>query len=366
MIKEGKIGVFEATCIVVIAISNRVFFTAPTIVAQVVGTAGWYMSLISALTTIVAFTFICLLLKRFPGKNIFEIFDITFGRIIGFILSFTYAGAFLFAVGILMREFLDMLKIFIFTNTPLSFMILAVLIIVVTAAVLGFETIARTCSLFAFTSLLGYILLLVLASKNYTLTNLFPILGYGLGNTIITGISRSSAYSEVIILGVFAGSLQGVEHIRKAGYTALIVSGLVISSGLLCMTLAFPYTTFQELTAPLYILVRFVKYGAFFQRLDPLFLVLWIVITVMANSVVFYAAVSSYCKTFRLSDTRPVILPMAVLLFVIAMLPRDFPSVMDKYIETLRIYPVILFYLVPITALIVAIVRKKNGEKVHA
>ncbi|MGE5405385.1 MAG: GerAB/ArcD/ProY family transporter [Candidatus Saccharibacteria bacterium] len=366
MIEEGKIGVHEAVCLVVTAISNRIFFTAPATVARATGTAGWYMALISNLTTIVAFYFIYLLLKRFPNKNLFEIFDLSWGRFIGFILSFIYASAFLFATGTLLREFLDMLKVFVFPRTPLGALIFAVLVVIVTAAFLGFETIARVASLASYTSLAGYIILLLLAVNDYRFSNLFPILGYGLGKTVIEGLSRSSAFSEVIILAVFAGSLQGVQHIKKAGFRALIISGLIISSGILCITMAFSYANFQEQTAPLFVMVRFIKYGPFFQRIDPLFLLLWIISAIIASSTLFYSAVSSYCKTFRLLDARPVIIPMAVLLFAITLIPRDFPSLIDKYIETLRIYPIFLFYCVPFTTLIVAMVRQKKGKTANA
>lgn len=361
MIKEGKIGVQEAISLVVIATSNRVFFTAPTIVVQFVGTAGWYMSLISSITAIVFFTFIYILLKRFPGKDLLEIFSITFGCFIGFILSFVYASSFLAASGILLREFYEIVKSFILPNTPISILNGTMLIVVVVAVFLGLETIARVAKLVAVISLLMYFLLLLLSAQNFKLYNIFPLLGYGIGNTIFEGISRSSAYSEVIVLAVLVGSMQGAKHIKKAGYLSLILSGLLVSMGILCIQLVFPYYTLQEETAPLYSLSTLIKYGNFFQRLDPAFLTLWLIITIISSSIVFYSAVSSYCKTFRLQDRRPVIIPMAALLFAITMIPRNLPSVIYEYIELLRTFPIFLFYIIPLAALITAILRKNKG-----
>ncbi|MCX7746514.1 MAG: spore germination protein [Clostridia bacterium] len=360
MIKEGKIGVSEAVSLVVIATSNRVFFTAPTVVEQFTGTAGWYMSILSNAVTILFFTFIYLLLKRFPGKDLLEIFHISFGRIIGFLFSIVYASSFLAACGILLREFYEMLKSFILPNTPISVLNGAMVVMVIVAVFLGLETIARTAKLAAFFALIGYLALLILAAEYFKLSNLFPILGYGMDNTIKEGITRSSAYSEVIILAVFAGSLQGVRHIKKAGYLSLILSGLLVSISIFCMQLIFPFYTFQEQTAPLYTLATLIKYGTFFQRLDPAFLTLWVVTTIISSSVVFYCAVSSYCKTFRMQDRRPVIIPMGILVYAVAMIPADFPSVISVYIELLRTYPIFLFYILPMAALITSIVRKKK------
>ncbi len=364
MINEGKIGVQEAICLVVIATGNRIFFTAPTIVAQATGTSGWYMAVISNIVTIVAFTFIYLLLKRFPGKDILEIFRISFGGFIGTIFCLIYAGSFLAATGILLREFFEMLKTYVYPHTPISTLNAAMVLVVCINTFLGLESIARAGKLIAITALIGYVALLLLASQNYNISNLYPMLGYGLKETVLEGLTRSSAFSEVIILAVFANTLQGAQHIKKAGYLSIIFSGLVISLGILCLSLVFPYYAFQQQVAPLYELAILINYGDFLQRLDPAFLFLWVIITGISSSIVFYCAVSSYCKSFRLQDKRPVILPMAILLFAVTMIPSDLPAVVTQYIELLRVYPVFLFYVLPIITLVTVILRNKRGTSV--
>ncbi len=365
MIKEGKIGLQEAICLVVIATGNRVFFTAPTVLARAVGNTGWYMSIISNAVTLVSFTFIFLLLKRFPGKDILEIYKISLGRFIGTVFSFIYAGSFLTATGVLLREFFEMLKSYVFQNTPISYLNGAMVLLVSLTGILGLEAIARAAKLTAMTTLFGFTALLLLSIQNYKISNLFPILGYGIGKTLWEGVTRSSAFSEVIILAVIAGSLQGIQNIKKAGFLSILLSGAVVSIGIFCLTLVFPYYSFQELTAPLYTLATLINYGAFFQRLDPAFLFMWMMITGISSSIVFYCAVSSFCKTFRLQDKRPVILPMAVLLFAVTMIPPDLPSVVNEYIEILRLYPILLFYVLPLITLVIALLRKKKGVRIH-
>ncbi len=48
MIQEGKFGIAEAMWLVVFTSAAKVFFYQPATVAALVGTAGWYMTLISA------------------------------------------------------------------------------------------------------------------------------------------------------------------------------------------------------------------------------------------------------------------------------------------------------------------------------
>ena len=362
MIKEGKFGVHEAVCLVTLAICNKIFSTTPGYVARTVGTTGWYMTLISCVTALVFFTFIYLLLKRFPGKNIVEIYDASLGRVIGFIFSFLLMVSFLSGSGIYTREFVDIMKIYVFPITPPSVLIGSLIFVAAVSAFLGLETIARVAKLAAYFALSGYLLILIFSSKYFRLAHILPIGGYGLDKTIIAGILSGSAYEEVVILAVFAGSLQGIRYIKKAGFVSLFLSGFLLSLGLLCFSLVFTYTTTQEISAPIYILTRAIKFGTFFERLDPAFLFLWIITTTIYISILFYTTVSIYCKIFRLQDTRPVIIPMAVLAFTIAIFPKDFSSIVTEYVPGLRLYSNITFFVLPLVALIVAVIHKKKGE----
>lgn len=362
MIKEGKFGVNEAVCLVTMAICNKIFSTTPAYVTRTIGNTGWYMTLISCAVALVFFTFIYLLLKRFPGRNIVEIYDASLGRVVGFIFSFLLMGSFLLSVGIYTREFTDILKIYSLPFTPLSVIIGTLLSVAAIAAFLGLETIARVAKLAFYPALIGYLLILIFSSSYFEPFKLLPIFGYGLDKTVITGVLRGSAYDEVIILAVFAGSLQGIEHIKKAGFISLLLSGFIISIGLLCFALVFEYTSIQEVTIVAYVMTRKIEYGVFFQRMDPIFLLQWIITTAVYISILFYTTVSIYCKLFRLQDARPVVIPMAVLAFSIAVFPKDITSVISVYVQGIRNYGNITFFVMPVIALIIAVIRDKKGE----
>jgi spore germination protein KB len=366
MIKEGKFGAREAISLVTITICNKIFFTSPGRLATLVGNAGYQMTLISCGTAMMLFTIVYFLLKRFPGMDIIEIFNISLGKVLGFIFSFILAVFFLTGTGIVLREFTDILKAFTFHTTPIGVLNISAVIVVSLAAYLGLETIARFSNLAAKASLFTFILLLVLCAKNYQISHIFPLWGYGIDQTVITGLKRTSAYSEIIILAVIAGSLQGASHIKKAGYISLLLSGTLISVGLFCYTLALEYTTDQELVTPFFVLVRIINYGAFVQRMDPLLMFVWIVTTLISLSIFFYCSVSVFCKMYKINDTRPVIPPMAVLVLTIAILPRDISSVAEIYIPGSRDFGLFILAFFPITALIASVLRKKMGGKPNA
>jgi spore germination protein KB len=362
VIKEGKFGVQETVALTTITITSNVFFSSPGVLARFVGPAAWYVTLISAAVGIIGFTFIYLLLKRFQGKDIIEIFELSLGKIIGSIFSAILAAWLVFYVSVRLREFAEVLIVYVLPLSPLEFIMLIFMTVITILCFLGLEPIARFAKLVAYVLLFGLIVVLVLSFQNYEFHHLFPILGNGIGSTIINGARRSSPYGEVIILAVVAGSLQGTSHIKKSGYISLVLSGLLISACLLGITLAFPYYVAQEMTSPMYELTVLIDYGRFYSRLDAIFLFIWIISTMIAVSILFYCSVSTYCKMFRIQKIRPVILPFSIIVFCAAVAPDDITSVILGLVQQIREYGWIVFFVLPLIALIVAKIRKKGAN----
>lgn len=366
MIKEGKFGTHEAVCLVTITITAKMFFTSPGVLADILGPATWYMTLLSAATASVGFTFIYLLLKRFPGKNIVEAFEASLGRFCGFIFSFLLVLLFMLNASAIVREFVEVLKVYVLPLTSISILIGVFVIVVTVVSFLGLETIARYAKLSAYILLASFAIVLILASQKYETYRMFPIFGHGLAKTIPHGLARSSFYGEVLILAVVAGSLQGTKYVKKAGYLSLVLSGILVSSAHLAFTLTFPYYTGAEITAPMYQLTAMIDYGRFLQRLEPIFLFIWFISSFVSVTAIFYTSASLYCKIFRIQDMRPIIFPFATILYTIAIMPGDITTVATGYIHRSREYGWTILYIPPLIALIMAIVKKKEVKNKNA
>ncbi|HZJ83020.1 MAG TPA: endospore germination permease [Clostridia bacterium] len=362
MIKEGKFGVQEAIWLTTITISSKIFYTSPGLVAGIVGNTGWYMTLISMGTAILGFTFIYLLLKRFPGKDIITIFNDTMGGIIGFIFSGVLGLYLFFLAASTISEFAEVIKIYVFPLTPPSLIIGIFAAGVLVLCLLGLESLARFAKLTIYTMFFGFILISFLGIDIYDFNRLFPILGYGADKVLMNGLLRSSAYGEVIILAVFATSLQGINHVKKAGYVSLIISGISISISLLIFSLSFPYHTAQEITAPMYQMATLIDYGRFIQRVEPVFLFIWFISSFISTTGIFYCFVSIYCKMFRIQDTKPIIMGSIIILFASAMIQSDIGIMAAENIQNIRQYGWIPPFILPLIALIIGILRKRGAK----
>ncbi|MCX7772771.1 MAG: spore germination protein [Clostridia bacterium] len=320
------------------------------------------MTIIAGLCAGLGFFGLYALLKRFPNKNIMEINDIVLGKVFGRILSFVFASFLVFMAAMDMREFSEVLKVFAMPLSPPSFIMILFMLSVVFLCFMGLETLVRFSKFLIYVLGAGYLLVIIMSAQNYELSRIFPILGYGLDKTIVTGFTRSSVYGEIVLVGVFAASLHGSKEIRKIGLWGLIISGIVTSSALLAFSLAFQFEAGQEITAPMYAMARLINYGGLFERMEPVFAFTWNFISFITVGGLFFAALMIYCHIFRIPDKRPIIIPMATVIYSTSLLPSGLTVVVERYIQFIRGWGWFFFYLPAPIVLVIAAIRKKRGK----
>ncbi len=362
-LKEGKFGVNEGVSLVITGIITKLFYSSASMLVNSMGTAAWYGTIVSCLTTLVFFLLTCLLLKRFPGKDLTEIFVETFGGVFGRLASLLYSAFIVYYVAMNLREFTDIIKTYIFPFTPVSVILVSFLIVASLLVSLGLEVIARVSLVYLYFILGGFVLLLALTSSDYNPDLIKPYLGYGLGNTLRVSFFRSSAYSEVLAVAFFAKSLQGYQNVKKAGITGLLISGGLASVVTLLYLMAFGYVEGREPLSGLFQLSRIIYLSRFIQRVEPVFIFVWVVSSVITVSIAFYVSLSIYCKVFNISNHRPLIFLFSYLMLAVSILPKNISEVLDIHMIVVRQYSFVLSYGLIIVALIVSLVFKRKGGK---
>ncbi len=359
--REGTFGTFEAVCLTVIVMMTKIFYTSISLTIKSEGTSGWYGTIISCLLSLVFFSLIYLLMKRFPGMDITQIFETVLGKVFGKILTLCFAAYGLFSASANLREFIEMIKIYNLPYTPPSILIFGFIAVCAIVAYTGLECLARMASIFLVPVLIGILLILVLASPYYNIDYLKPYLGYGFMQTLKTGVLRSSAYDEVFILTIIITSLHNLKSFKKAGYFSILISGAIFSVTIVCNIMAFMYNAGSENISGLFELSRAIYFNRFVQRLESVFLFTWVISSLLAVSLIFYISMNLYSKAFNIPNHRPMIYPFCFLLFMVALIPKNISEVILSEIHFIRQYSLFFVYLVPIIVLLIAVILRKRG-----
>lgn len=356
----------EAVALTLIVMNTKIFYTSPITIISELGTAAWWGTVISCLTSLFFFGLLYILMKRFQQKDLYQIFEAVTGKKAGKILILIYALYFLYYSGVNLREFSIILKVYSLAKTPSGILIGAFLLIVLAMSYVGLEGIVRVAYIFFYPIIFGLIIVLLLAIPAYEFDYLKPWLGYGLGKTVQIGILRASAYDEIIILAIIYNSLQGLKNFKKAGLTCLLFTGFVFSVSLACILAAFQYTEASEHLSGMYQLSRVIYYSRFFQRVEAIFLFIWVFASVITVGIAFHIALSSYCRAFKIDNHRPLLLPFAFFTYTIAFMPANIAEVLEIHVKYIRQYSFLLLYLVPVIILFLALILGKKGGKANA
>jgi spore germination protein (amino acid permease) len=343
--------------------TNKIFFTSIGVIINKTGTAAWYATMISCLSALAFFFIIYLLLKRFPGKDVLQIYEAVLGKPVGKILACVFCMFAIYYSSSTLREFVEMIKTYNLPVSPTSIIMLTFLLTAVIITYFGFQGLSRVGTLCFIPVLAVLAAILILASPSYNVKLLNPIGGHGLMTTAGIGFLRSSAYMEFSILTIVTSAIGGHKNYKKIGLISILLTGLIFVLCILCDIMTFGYPSGSENISGMFELSRSIYFNRFFQRVESFFIFAWVISSVIATSVSFYIGILIYCKTFKIKQHKPLILPFAILVFIVAMFPSSMQEVIQINIIFLREYSMFLIYIPPSIVLLLSIILGKRGQE---
>ena len=296
----------------------------------------------SALLNIIYITLICVflvllickLLKNFPGFDIIDISNYIGGNIFKNIIGFIFIAYFIITSAMLLRNFCEGLKVIYYPFTNIVYIILLFVIAISIANNLGFNSTIKTTALIFPFLLLSIVLLFVGNLDNFSFTKIFPIWGDGFKSTFILGLSNIGSFAGISYLYFLPPLLKDPNKFKFISVVSVILSGLFI---FICVaTLLFMFSVYisTDEIMPLFSVSRYIEFGNFFQRFESLFLLVWTISFCCYLSISFKFSTYILKKVFNLKDSSQLIYIFALLLFAIALLPKNyaFSSFFETYV----------------------------------
>jgi spore germination protein KB len=359
--KDSKLGYRETLTLLITMISCKIFLSFPRNMAVMGDSAAWLIVLLSGAFSVAGFIFIRQLLRKFPNDNIFNIARKTGGKFLGLGLNLLIFLYFLTIASMLIREFAESFILAILPRTPISVITICFLILLIYSALLGIETLSRLAWFFGPYLLIGLIVILAF-SKPTDIQLLLPLLGPGPLPVLKNSLINLSGFSEILLLAVIAPLVRERKKIGEIGILSLVISTLILSGLTLIVLLTFNYAGMTDLIFPVFQLTRLISIGEFVQRVESVFVFLWFLTAVIGMSGLFYGTVVSFSEAFEIRDHRPLIFPLAVLVFTLSMIPRSMPeTVFWNFFIVSRFYPAIWLG-IPLLLWILSLFVKKQPE----
>lgn len=363
--QPGKMGAAEGMAIVFLLTFPTTFLTTPAVLINEAGTLGWLSALVHgiiSLLSLIALLFVC---KEVPG-NLFEICELLLGKILAWLIALYYAVAFCANYVLMLRQYAENTLLTALPTAEFSFIIVAYSLVSAILVAFSLEGMARAG--YIVMPFIGVTLLIVFALLNpfYEIYRLAPWLSLGLGTAVFTGAKIAGINFGVAAVAILASSFQNNRTRWQIAVLGVGLSAVLRAMVVFFYTLLFGVTVGREKMLPFFEMVRLVYLGRYVQRLESLFIILWVINGLLDISLSLYFGL--YCLTYlgRLPTMRPLIPVAAILLAQVAMIPEDVVSVMDDYVYVGKTFLNFGIYVVPFLLLAALAWSKRKKVKLWA
>lgn len=259
------------------------------------------------------------LLDLFPGNDLFDIFEIVFGKWLGkiFVLLFTWYALHLGAL--VLRNYGEFMDSVAMPETPMIVPMLFIGMLSIFVVKAGIETMGRSSRL-----LLNFCLALIcivafLAMGRFQFENLLPVLDKGFGRVWEGAFSAFSfPFAETVLLTTILPHLKGGKSTASSFLYAMLLAGMIVLFIAVRNSVVLGEIALTSTYFPSYIAVSRVNVGDFIQRIEGTVAVVFVVTVFIKISVCLFAASKGISKLFGLHNYRSVVIQCGLLLTYLA------------------------------------------------
>lgn len=364
MLEDGRITWKQIAFLIIVSRLVIAITYLPALASPPGNQDTWLVKPPNLVITLLMVLPLYLLSKRFPDKTLIQYSEVLLGPA-GKLVGILYVWYFIHVSAITLRQFGDFFTAAQMPETPLLVFIIALAVLAASAVRNGLEVIGRIseviCPLLMFT----LALLAVLIAKDLDLKNLQPFFEQGYLSTVHGGFTTAMRNSEILLFAMAVPYLNRKEDLGKA--IIVSISAFTFFFMLIDVTVIglFGVEEAKMLTFPFFSLSKLINIGNFLERIEAMHMAIWILGTFLNLSLFYYLAVLSTAQLLRLTDYKPLVLPLGAIIVSLSILL--FGSLVElREFTSWKIWtPYGFFFLVflPYTLLITELIRKK-GQKI--
>lgn len=338
----------------------------PASITKALHQDAWIGATIGVLLSLLLVKLYITLANQTPSNSFVEANGKILGKFLGPLASLGFLSLTFLSAGELLYFIGNFMQTEVMPETPTISFIVLFTIIIVFASYLGIETFARSAEiLFAIFSVI-FIVFIICISPQINIQNIQPILETKTKPLLISTLSFMSIFSFpfVVLLMFFPTGVNVQKAAQKGFYLGTIIGGIVLIIIIALSTLVLGSTNTAAKTFPSYALAQRISIGNFFQRVEIIMAVMWIISIYIRTFIYFYATVIGLGQILKVKDPRPFILPLGMCMVAMAQLAH--PNIVHSNNYNQKIWPLfsgLITVLLPLLLLVVAKMRKiKKNE----
>jgi spore germination protein KB len=268
---------------------------------------------------LIAYVF-SVLVRRFPGRNLFEINKIVFRPLVGTLFNLLL----LFHLWLILVRDLSSLGKFVgitlLPNTPEEIILLLLALLLMMYGKTSVEVLARVNDLFFPVFVLMIVLLPLMLSNEIDLRFIQPTLT-GSGRDFLFGnLLNLGWYGDIFVMGAFLHTLWGPHQTRSAIRHGAFLASFLLGLFLLAEVMVLGPDMPGNLVYPNYTLIQQIHITDFLDRMDLLILSIWFPVTACEVILIYLAFLTGTASLIKQKDYSTINTPVVFLLLLTTIL----------------------------------------------
>lgn len=354
-----KIGYVEAIALIAIVMINKIILNTPKDIISNTGPSSWINVIYISFISIFVVCIIAKLLKNFPGSDILDISNYLGGNVLKIIIGVLYITLLLALTASIIKSLSETLRTIYFKNSPILFITLFFIVSSIICNRFGLKVIAKANLIISPIIFVSIVIILASSIKNFMPQRIFPILGYGVDKTFLSGLSNLFSFSGILYLLFLPPLLDKPEKLKRLSIVSVIISGAYLLLSVTCLLLSLSFTMHSDESFSLYVLTRNLDYGRFIQRVDAVFILIWIISIISYINIPITICIHIFKKITNFQTTNLINYGFNIIILIISILPIEyaiFTNILGKFVQYSFLA---LFFGISIPILIIAYLKSK-------
>ena len=357
---DKKIANKEAVAVILTIVINFIILNSNKLIIRDCKSSAILNCVFISIIAIILVLIICKLFKNFPGQSLLDISNYIGGPFLKFIIGIIYTVYFILISSILLRRLCNSLQTIFFPLTEIIFIFLLFIISAALVSQLGKSGAFKANLIISPLIYLVLILVFIGNTKNFNFNNIYPILGQNIDATFFKGFSNLFAFIGLGYLYFIPSYLSDPNKFKNIALYSCIISGLFLILIVSTVLFMFNNTLSNSELFPLYLAVRYIEFGTFFQRLDSFFLFIVSLAFISYLSISTIICTNILKKISNTTNNEPVIYPYLLCIFSTSILIKNNPTL--EFFEN-DIFKILFFSItlaLSFIILILANIKKKQ------
>ena len=336
----------------------------PAFVTQHAGQDGWISVLLAGLVGVIVILVVTAVGLRYPDLTLIEYSEIILGKWPGKIVGLIFMVFYLHLTSLIIREVSATISRQILTGSSLESITIILFIISAYAVKKGLEVITRMNILILMLTYFAMFICLALLLRDMNIELLTPVLSKGIMPVVKDSISPAGWFGEVVSIAFLIPFINKPKETRICSIIGILWASFTLAFLVALIITIFGANLTPNLTFPTLEAVRIINVSDYIQRAEIIFLIPWVLATILKICFFYYITVMIISRWFKLENISTLVLPVGLLLFSMSLALIKNTVDMTEFLSTAwGTYSLSIELGIPILLLIVELIRGKRRTR---